>query len=147
MKIPKAIFLDTNILLAASAPARASHERALEVLNAWPNDGVKLTLSGQIVREYLVVATRPTSLNGLGLKLEDALSNCQAIVARCQVLDETKAVSEKLQEIARETSTSGKQLHDANLVATAVVHGIFDILTQNIEDFRRFAPMIKLVAL
>lgn len=63
----KSILVDTNVLLAATTPGRSLHSAALEVLNEWPNGGVSLLTSGQILREYLVVATRPASSNGLEL--------------------------------------------------------------------------------
>lgn len=149
MTIPQvdAILLDTNVLLAATTPSRGSHNKAVEVLNLWPNRGITLALSGQVLREYLVVATRPLKSNGLGLKLEDALVNCQAFSARCRMLNETGAVSIRLRELARETQTSGKQLHDANLVATALVHEVTAILTQNLEDFQRFSKRVRIVEL
>ena len=147
MKIPSSVLIDTNVLLTACAPQRQSHEKALEVLKSWPNKGVRLALSGQILREYLGVATRPTSRNGLGLELGDALSNCKALASRCQVLEESRSVSENFLEIVRKTKTSGKQLHDANLVATALIHDVSDILTQNVEDFRRFDSMVGIIEL
>lgn len=49
--------LDTNILLTATDEGRAEHERALDVINGWPAHGTTLYTSGQIIREYLSVAT------------------------------------------------------------------------------------------
>ena len=141
------IFLDTNILLTATTPSRKAHESALEVLGRWPEQGAKLCLSGQVKREYLVVATRPTAHNGLGLTLPQALDNIEAIMVRCRLLEETKAVAQRLKALALQTKTSGKQLHDANLVATALVHGVTVILTENAEDFERFSGLIEILSL
>ncbi len=55
----EAVLVDTNVLLTATTPARALHTEALEVLNEWPAQGFALCVSGQVFREYLVVATRP----------------------------------------------------------------------------------------
>jgi len=40
--------------------------------------------------------------------------------------------------------TRGKQVHDANLVATMLVHGVTRLLTFNVADFRRFGAVIAL---
>jgi len=66
----KAVLVDTNVLLSATAPLRRLHRAALVVLNDWPNQGIDLTASGQVFREYLVVATRPLEVNGLGFGVD-----------------------------------------------------------------------------
>jgi predicted nucleic acid-binding protein len=38
----------------------------------------------------------------------------------------------------------GKQVHDANVVATMLTHGITRLLTFNTGDFSRFADIITL---
>ncbi len=59
----KVVFLDTNVLLSATAPHRPLHQAALVVLNEWPNQAIPLAASAQVFREYLVVATRPVKVN------------------------------------------------------------------------------------
>jgi len=39
---------------------------------------------------------------------------------------------------------SGRQVHDANVVATMLEHGIRRLLTFNAADFRRFARIIDI---
>ena len=51
--------LDAFVLLAATDEARAEHRDALTILNEWTAGGTTLCTSGQILREYLAVATRP----------------------------------------------------------------------------------------
>ena len=63
------LFCDTNVLLSAVDRRRALHARALRVLNELPNQGVELCVSGQVLRECLLVSTRPVERNGLGLTL------------------------------------------------------------------------------
>src|SRR5690625_4691600 len=55
--------LDTNVLLAATDEGREEHEAALQILNVWPASGMVLYTSGQLMREYLAVATRPVAGN------------------------------------------------------------------------------------
>jgi predicted nucleic acid-binding protein len=40
-------------------------------------------------------------------------------------------------------SVGGKQVHDANIVATMQAHGLRRLLTYNTADFARFAHLIQ----
>jgi len=142
-----AVFVDTNVLLTATSPRRALHTNALRVLNDWPNRGIPLCTSGQIMREYLVVATRPTALNGLGMGTPEALANANAIRSRMRFLNENRAVFARLSALLNDINCSGKNIHDANVVATALSHGVQRILTSNIQDYERFVPGVELLGL
>lgn len=137
------VVVDTNVLLAATAPSRALNRQALTVLNDWPNRRHRLCASGQILREYLVVATRPVTANGLGLETSAAVANVAALAGRMRILDEDERVAQRLRELARETGLGGASLHDVNVVATALVHGVGRIVTANVADFRPFADRLE----
>lgn len=139
-------FVDTNVLLAATDEARADHDACLGILEGWPRSGVTLYVSGQVFREYLVVATRPPAANGLGLATSDAAGNVAAFDARTTFLDETRAVHRKLVEIVAGSRCSGTQIHDAIIAATMLVHGVEVVLTGNAGDFERFAPAIQVLS-
>ncbi len=147
MMAAKPIFVDTNVLLSASAPARGLHQQAFRVLSEWPDEGVSICTSGQVLREYLVVATRSYEVNGLGFSLSEALTNRDRLEARMRFLDETRAVAIRLRELAESASCVGKQIHDANLVATALAHRVERILTDNMTHFARFADVVEIVDL
>ncbi len=140
---PGALFLDTNVLLVATAPRRRGHLAALELLRDWPNRGGLLCVSGQIVREYLTVCTRPLRVNGLGIGLEAALGNVDEMLPRLRVLDEDARVVDGLRLLLRKIPCQGKQVHDANVVATMLAHGVPRLLTANPRDFVRFEEMIR----
>lgn len=88
-KVADRAVLDTNVLLAASDTGRTRHSRARVILDEWPVRGTTLYTSGQILREYLSVATRPAERNGLGLKQTDAVANVRAFTERMHLLSET----------------------------------------------------------
>ena len=132
------LFCDTNVLLSAVDRKRTLHRQALHVLNALPTQGTELCLSGQIVREFLVVCTRPVDVNGLGLSPRLAIRNVEAIIERSTILDENRGVATRLRHLARTARCTGKQLHDANIVATMQEHGLSRLVTGNLTDFRRF---------
>lgn len=146
-RVADRVLLDTNVLLAATDAGRAEHTRALDVLNTWPSAGTTLYTTGQILREYLCVATRPIRRDGLGLARRDAVANVTSLRDRLRFLDETDKVCDRLLTLLGEVECSGEQVHDANLVAAMLTHGVDVIVTSNGEDFTRFEGMLTIVGL
>lgn len=139
------VFVDTNLLLAATDPSRATHQAAQRFFRDWPAAGVTLVASGQVAREYLAVATRPRGVNGLGLTPAQALGNLREFGARMHFFDEDGRVRERLFELVARYGVAGKQVHDANIVATMLAEGVRALVTLNAEDFRRFDGEVELV--
>jgi predicted nucleic acid-binding protein len=145
--VPGRVMLDTNVLLAATDEGRAEHHDALTIINDWAAGHTDVCTSGQILREYLSVATRPAEKNGLGLNLPDALGNVRAIRERTTLLTEDSKVADRLLGLMADVQCLGKQVHDANLVATMLVHGIGTVVTMNLGDFTRFERYVSLIRL
>ncbi len=141
------VMLDTNVLLSATDETRADHTDAVTALNRWPASGMALYTSGQILREYAAVATRPTGLNGLGMALPAALANVRTLRHRLRLLPEDAKVANRLLDLLDAVDCTGKQVHDANVVATMLVHGIDALVTSNIEDFARFRDRVRVIKL
>jgi predicted nucleic acid-binding protein len=139
--------LDTNVLLAATDEGRDEHESAVASINTWPGSGLVLYTSGQILREYLAVATRPLDQNGLGMARSVAVANVRALRTRLHLLAEDEKVSERLLEVLEVVECTGKQVHDANVVATMLVHGIDTVVTINVSDFARFRGQVQVIGL
>jgi predicted nucleic acid-binding protein len=110
---PDRVMLDAFVLLAAADEARAEHCDALTILNEWAAGGTTLCTSGQILREYLTVATRPAGQNGLGLKPADATGNVRAIRERTAFLAEDARVADRLQGLLTDAESGSKHVHDA----------------------------------
>ena len=132
------LFVDTNVLLTATDDSRQLHSEAMQLLADSTSQSLRLAASGQVVREYLVVATRPIEVNGLGLSIQDAEANVNELLRCIKLYDETEEVSRHLRQLAITHSLRGKRLHDANIIATMAVHGISTLLTQNGDDFAPF---------
>jgi len=143
----RAVLVDTNVLLSATAPLRPLHRAALAVLNGWPNEGIPLTASSQVLREYLAVATRPVEVNGLGLAVGDALANVTAFRGRVRLLLESEPAWDRLRALIAAYGCKGKQIHDANLVASALTSGVTRLVTANVGDFTRFAAELEVIDL
>ena len=99
-----------------------------------------------MIREYIVQVTR------LGVLLEPLQpekveTQVRSLENLFQVADDTASVTAQLIQILKDTSTGGKQVHDANIVATMLVYDIDTLVSTNEEDMRRFVPQIKLITL
>ena len=130
------LFADTNIFLSATDVSRPQHASARDLLTTAAEGRFHIALSGQVLREYLVVATRPVAANGLGLETRDGLRNVEVFTGPPFLFcDESEAVSIRLQDLISTHKLSGKRVHDANIVATMLVHGISRLITQNTRDF------------
>jgi hypothetical protein len=59
-------------------------------------------------------------------------------------LGDTPAVFTTWERLVTTTPIIGKNAHDARLVAAMIVHGLTNLLTFNVQDFRPY-PMITAV--
>jgi predicted nucleic acid-binding protein len=146
-RVADRVVLDTNVLLAATDTGRKEFGRARAALDEWPAQGTTLYTSGQILREYLCVATRPVQRNGLGLSRADALTNVHAMRGRLRLLAENEKATDRLLGLLATVDCAGKQVHDANIVATMLTHGVDTLATINIDDFVRFDDHVRVVPL
>ena len=140
------IFLDTNILIYLTDPASPWHEIAFSTVQKLRAEPTQLVISYQILREFLAVATKIVVTQRKG-ELEDIVVNIQTFREEFLVLQETDLVFNTLISITNRVAVAGKQIHDANIVATMYVHGINRLLTHNAKDFARFASYINVIPL
>jgi predicted nucleic acid-binding protein len=129
--------IDTNVFLAAVDESRPERGNAIQTLEGWPALGVALYTTTQVLREFLVVATRPVAANGLGLALPDAIRDVAEFAEATTVLPETLATWRKLLELVQDIGVTGVRVHDANIAACALVNGIGAVVTGNAADFDR----------
>ncbi len=139
----KRVFVDTNVLLAATDTDRGRHREAIQFLDNGFRGETRLFVTAQIFREYLVVATRPREANGLGLSPGDACENIRRFQSILQILAEDADTSQHLLTLIRVHDMKGKRIHDANLVSAMICHGLRKLKTFNPDDFKAF-PEIEL---
>ena len=140
------MFVDPNVLVAARFVNAPGHLAACRGLDHAGNSEEPLHISRQIVREYLVVVTRPqTWWESLGM--DDALKDATRLVSSFTILEDGPNVMAALTALCREVPVAGKQIHDANIAATMLAHGERRLLTLNAKDFRRYGERIELMNL
>lgn len=137
-------FLDTNILVYASQKQSPYHLRAVTWLQQARRDSLELWISRQMLREYLSAITRPQP-DQASLPVAQAVADVESFERDFNVAEDGPEVFNQLLGLVARFPTGGKQVHDANLVATMIVHGITRLLTFNTGDFRRFGLMIEII--
>lgn len=61
------------------------------------------------------------------------------------IAEEHALVAEQLYLLLDKVPCGGTQIHDANIVATMLACDIPQLLTYNLDDFRRFSGMIEIL--
>lgn len=138
-----AVLVDSNILLRISQPDTAHAAIAERALDALRIRNEELRITSQNLVEFWAVATRPLTENGLGFTLEQANGQMLALKQLFTLLPEVPLQSE-WERLVTTYRVSGKNCHDARLVAAMMVHGIRSILTFNVQDFTRYAGITVL---
>lgn len=140
-----ALFIDTNVLVYANVNEAPQHQAALAAIDQAREDGRILWISRQVLREYLVTLTRPQAFQDV--PLTTVLEQVRLFQDYFEVADDTDAVTDQLMQLMDDILIGGKQVHDANIVATMLAHGIPTLLTHNGKDFERFEAYVKIEAI
>jgi hypothetical protein len=77
----------------------------------------------------------------------EALANIKAFRGRIRLLADGEGVWDRLQTLVTSYGCKGKQIHDANVVASALAAGVASLVTANVRDFTRFAAELKVIDL
>ncbi|MGI9188847.1 MAG: type II toxin-antitoxin system VapC family toxin [Longimicrobiaceae bacterium] len=137
------VFVDTNVLVYAAVAAAPAHATARGALEDRRAAGAELWISRQILREYVAVLTRPQTFLS-PVQMTAVVADVRSFERQFRVADDTGAVTAELLQLLEEVPAGGKQIHDANIVATMIVHEIDSLLTANAADFARFRPRIAI---
>jgi predicted nucleic acid-binding protein len=145
-KMVDKLFIDTNILLYANLVSSPFNSVARQRLQAYHESNTELWINRQVIREYL---TNISKLNPSLPKVvtADHLLDFQSLIQDFMIADESESTSNHLFNLLNQVPCGGKQVHDANIVATMLQQDIKYILTYNVADFVRFNDLIQIVPL
>ncbi|HEV3255492.1 MAG TPA: type II toxin-antitoxin system VapC family toxin [Gemmataceae bacterium] len=138
------ILLDTNILARHAQPSHPQHTVAVTSTDALDNRGEQLCVVPQVLYEFWVVATRPASANGLGLSVAEAARELARLKGLFTFLPDSAGLYLDWERLVTLHQVTGKNAHDARLVAAMSVHGLTHLLTFNTADFARFPGVTAL---
>ena len=136
-----AVLLDTNILLRLLQPHHPHSPLAERALNTLRKRNEVLNLTTQNLVEFWAAVTRPVDENGLGFTTEQAEAEVDTLTRLFVLLPEFPLLQE-WRRLVSAYRVSGKNTHDARLVAAMIVHGVSNILTFNIKDFTRYTEIV-----
>lgn len=148
MMAAEPVFIDTNILVYATQAGRGGtatpqHRAAEAALKRRQRANVELWVSRQVLREYLSAVTRAQGASP-ALPMAAAVSDVRLFTQLFTIAEDGSDVSARLLDLLGRYPTGGRQVHDANIVATMLAHGVTRLLTANGADFARFRGEIDL---
>ena len=135
---PEPVFVDTNAIIYAALPSFPWHADAVARLTELEAVGAPLWISRHTLREYLSALSRSSTYTPT-IRMDALLADIPALLARFQVVEDGPAVTTALMTLLASVNCSGKQVYDANIVATMMTGGVRRVLTHNVGDFRRFS--------
>lgn len=138
------LFVDTNVLVYATDTQSPFYVQAVNALDISLMNGADLVISSQVLREYLAVTTR-LRVSNPDVSLEDILESVRTFRQAFEVAEDNDKVLNNLLNLLGDISVAGKQIHDANIVATMQANNIRSLLTHNTADFKRFSHLIELI--
>jgi len=142
----KQVFVDTNVLVFANVVNSPFHEKAKAKLIELADNDYSLWISSQVIREYLAVLSRP-DVHGKRIADELLINDVKRLLKEYHVCFESDQTLENLQMLLSLCPTGGKQIHDANIVATMITNELKVLLTHNLDDFVRFNKFITTISI
>jgi predicted nucleic acid-binding protein len=130
-----AYLLDTNILLRLVDSTAPAHNLVLDAVAAIWGSGNDCVLTGQVLIEFWVVATRPIQVNGLGWTAQRADDEISQLLEQFPLLEDDSTVFVNWRRLVIRTGVLGKRSHDVRLVAVMLTHQVTHLLTLNPDDF------------
>jgi predicted nucleic acid-binding protein len=143
----KKVFIDSNILVYANNVMSPFCQAARTQLQAAFSTFESVWVSRQVFREFTVVVSREILAANGKVDFQLLESTILRFEQDYMVAEDSQLVTHRLLRLLEETNTAGKQVHDANIVATMLIHDVDTILTNNVADFNRFSHLITVLPL
>ena len=140
------VFIDTNVLVYASIPVSPFYTDAQKWLRDSSQNGIQMYISRQILREYLAVLSRNQAIAS-AIPISSLITEVQAFESQFTILEDGPDITKQLLMLLTQIPAAGKQIHDANIVATMLTYGVSKLLTHNTSDLNRFALFIDVIPL
>ena len=138
--------IDTSIITRTIHTGSPQQLLAIDALAKLRTQGETLCVVPQNLIEFWAVATRPASVNGLGLSIEEAENELAQIKQHFILKAEDTTIFDNWENVVKTYRVSGKTTHDARIVAAMQTHRITHLLTFNVADFQRYSQLISVFA-
>jgi predicted nucleic acid-binding protein len=134
-----AILLDTSVLGRLANRVDVLHPVATAAIATLHRRGETMYITPQNLIEFRNFATRPVRVNGLGLPAMVAETLGATFETAFPLLAETPDIYPAWKAVVGSLGITGKQVHDARLVAICHAHSVTHLLTFNLSHFIRLA--------
>lgn len=146
MPFPAPVFVDSNILVYLTYPHLVWYGAARARWTELEDQRAIFWTSRQVIREFLAISTRPGAIVP-----PPPPPFLTAIVSgweeQMTIVGDNRESTTILLALLKHPGAKGRQVHDANVVATMQAHGISYLLTHNVADFRRYEPGVTVLPL
>jgi predicted nucleic acid-binding protein len=136
------VFIDTNVLVFANTATAPLHAEAQAALQSFAASGAELWISRQILGEYLATLSRPQPFSS-PVSAVNLIADVTRFQSQFQIAEDGPSVTFNLLGLLGSISIGGKQVHDANVIATMQAHSLRRLLPHNTADFARFGAIIQ----
>src|SRR5271165_4111822 len=104
----------------------------------WQN-GIAERWVGSVRRDLLdhVIVLNPLDKNGFGLSVAETDRLARVTERDFEFLPDSREVHDRGRSLLVARNIQSVQVHDARLAASMYVHGVGQLLTTNVRDFRR----------
>jgi predicted nucleic acid-binding protein len=133
--------VDTNVLLRALANPNAHKLAARNAIETLLQRNADLCVTPQNLIEFWGVCTRPAKQNGLGKSIAITDRYCRFAESFLTVLPEGPGIFSTWRSLVVHYGISGKQVHDARIVAAMITNGVPRLLTFDTGDFSRYTEI------
>lgn len=140
------LFIDTNILVYAAVKNAPMHTVAMNALSELQANKTPCYISRQVLREFMCIMTRPHSFQPTP-DVITMIAQVKYLENHMHVLEDDHHTTQTLLGLLEKYIVGGKRIHDANIVATMVVHEIPRLFTHNVRDFEVFSDLITVTPL
>ena len=136
--------VDTNLLAFAEITSSPHHETAVTLLRELAEGPAPWALPWPCVYEFLRVVSHPRVYHP-PVPMERALEDLRRILDSPSLnpLAETERHAEILERVVGSSGATGNLIHDAQIAALCLEHGVSELLTGD-RDFLRF-PDLRVV--
>lgn len=134
------ILLDTNQLLRIAQPHTPEYPVVTNAILKCLRAGEPPAICPQNLYEFWSVATRPpgTAGNGLGMTADEADAEIEAFEGFFTLLEDIPAVYREWRVLMKAWKITGRQSHDARLIATLAAHQVPTLMTFDLNHFKRY---------
>ena len=146
MKGDKAVFVDTNVLIYANLAEMPLHPEASAAMSLLSEANTQVWISLQVLREYIAITSRKDMFKQ-PLPMATISLRVRQFQGLFHVAQDNPLVLSNLLTLLEEFPVGGKQIFDANIVATMMAYNIPQIITHNVKDFQRYSAYVTVIPL